>query len=164
MTPSHHRVAVAYLTKDRCELSEQSIQSLLNHPIDIFLCDGSTTEEGKAFPYSIANSQANFEARIFVHSDVRGGPDAAVAYALTTMLKGGDYEYVGLVENDVLLHPDWFGPTMALFDRGRADGLGGWCCICPLLRRSNSFPARRIRCVATISAGACKSSPEKPPS
>ena len=123
MTPSHHRVAVAYLTKDRCELSEQSIQSLLNHPIDIFLCDGSTTEEGKAFPFTIANDQANHEARIFVHSNVRGGPDAAVAYALTTMLKGGDYEYVGLVENDVLLAKDWFGPTMALFARARAEGL-----------------------------------------
>jgi hypothetical protein len=122
VTPSHHRVALAFLTKDRCELSERSIRSLLHLPIDLFWIDGSTTEEGKAFPFKIANEPGQ-EARIFVHPDVRGGPDAAVAYALTVMLKGEDYTHVGLCENDVLLHPDWFTPTIRLFDRGASDGL-----------------------------------------
>jgi hypothetical protein len=122
MTPSHHRIAIAFLTKDRVELSERSIRSLLHLPIDIFWCDGSTTDEGKDFPSKVA-MEGDHEARIMIHSNVRGGPDAAVAYALTTMLKGEDYEHVGLVENDVLLHPGWYGPTMALFDRGAADGL-----------------------------------------
>lgn len=128
MTPSHHRTAIAFLTKDRVELSERSILSLLPHPIDIFWIDGSTTEEGQNFPSKIAmeygvGSASGRTARILIHLNVRGGPDAAVAYALTTMLKGGDYTHVGLVENDVLLHPDWFGPTMALFERGEAEGL-----------------------------------------
>ena len=57
-----------------------------------------------------------------MRQNIKGGADTAVVYALTEMLKG-DYEYVGLCENDVLLHPDWFGPTMGLFNRGAAEGL-----------------------------------------
>jgi hypothetical protein len=45
-----------------------------------------------------------------------------LAFSLTEMLKG-DYDVVGLVESDVLLDADWFPETMALFDRGAADGL-----------------------------------------
>jgi hypothetical protein len=116
------RVCLAFLTRDHIELSRQTIKPLIGCGADICWVDGSTTEEGKRFPHEV-QMRAGERHGIIVHGNVRGGPDAAVAYALTQMLKGGDWTHVGLVENDVLLSPDWFGPTMALFERGAADGL-----------------------------------------
>lgn len=116
------KVALGFLTKDRTELSERTIRPLLQPDLfDLFIFDGSSTEAGRAFPYRVSTEEKH--RHIKVHANVVGGPDAAVAYALTTMLKGGDYTHVGLCENDVLLHLDWFGPVMALFDRGAAEGL-----------------------------------------
>ncbi len=116
------KVAIGFLTKDRVELSEQTIKPLLQPDLyDLFIFDGSSAESGRAFPYKISVEEKY--RNIKVHANVIGGPDAAVAYALTTMLKGTDYTHVGLCENDVLLHPDWFGPTYALFERGAHDGL-----------------------------------------
>lgn len=117
-----NRIAIAYLSKDRVELSRRTIKSLLGLPVDLFWIDGSSTEEGRAVPYKVSLDQEPGH-RIFVHGSIYGGPDAAVAYALTAMLDGGDYDYVGLCESDVLLHDDWFGPTLALFERGASDGL-----------------------------------------
>ena len=116
------KVCLAFLTRDRCELSRRTIEPLLNCGASILWCDGSATEEGRRFPHE-TQMRAGERHGIIVHGNVRGGPDAAVAYALTQMLKGGDWTHVGLVENDVFLQPDWFGPTMALFERGAADGL-----------------------------------------
>ena len=112
-----NKIAIAFLTKDRVELSKRTIEPLLQpDKFDLWSIDGSTTKEGEAF--AIKNEGEFHHARL----NVRGGADPAVAYALTEMLKH-DYTHVGLVENDVLLHADWFGPTMALFDRGAHEGL-----------------------------------------
>lgn len=116
------KVCLAFLTKDRVELSRQTIGPLLDIGAPILWCDGSVTKEGRDFPGEI-QMRMGHRHDIIVHGGVRGGPDAAVAYALTTALKRTDCTHIGLVENDVLLHPDWFGPTMALFERGAADGL-----------------------------------------
>lgn len=121
------KVAIAYLTKDRVELTKQSIKTFgFNRPFDIFWVDGSSTVEGIEL------------ARQFIVTErclnVKGGADAAIVFALTRMLEeqvydddgraaGFKYTHVGLCENDVLLHKDWFGPTMALFERGRTEGL-----------------------------------------
>lgn len=110
-----NKVAIAFLTKDRIELSKRTIHPLLaNDKYDVFWIDGSTAQEGIEFP-----SKYNPYATI---SNITGGADTAVVYALTEMLSHG-YEYVGLCENDVLLNQDWFGPTFALFERGTSEGL-----------------------------------------
>jgi hypothetical protein len=120
-----NRVAIAFLTKDRVDLSRQSILPLMQPDCyDICWCDGSVTSEGKAFPYEFCKALPS-NHRVVIHSGVTGGPDAAVAYALTTMLAGTDYDHIGLCENDVLLRGDWFRPTMALFDRALSEGLRG---------------------------------------
>lgn len=117
------KIAIAFLTKDRVELSKQSILPLRHaeseqHQIDIFWIDGSKTIEGERLPDQYLKSG------IDVHHNVRGGADAAVAYALTAMLNSpNDYDFVGTLENDVLLPNDWFGPTFALFERGKKEGL-----------------------------------------
>ena len=111
------RVAISFSTKDRVELSQRAIVPLRQpDKFDLFVNDGSVTDEGKEFARSLHGA--------VVTEGVRGGPDAAIVYALTSMLlHTNNYEFIALVENDVLLSPDWFEPTMALFERGTKDGL-----------------------------------------
>ncbi len=128
------KIAIAYLTKDRIELSRRTIEPLLQpDKFDVIWIDGSVTKEGLDLPTGYPVHQ--------IHHGIGGGPDAAVAYALTAMLaartvgtqKGQAvsavdgtipaYDFVGLCESDVLFAPDWFAPTMALFERGKSDGL-----------------------------------------
>jgi hypothetical protein len=112
-----NKVAVSFLSKDRVELSKRTIEPLLQpDKFHTYLIDGSDTPGGKAFVEEWCRKGMT------VRANVKGGADPAVAYALTEMLKH-DYTHVGLCENDGLLHADWYGPTMALFDRGHAEGL-----------------------------------------
>ncbi len=105
-----NNIAIAFLTKDKVELSKRTIEPLLKAPVDVFFIDGSTTDAGKDFPNRYRTN--------YRYWNVKGGPDAAVVFALTTMLEHpNDYRYVGLCENDVLLAPDWFDQTFSLFDR-----------------------------------------------
>lgn len=117
------KVAIAFSTKDRVELSRRSIEPLLHHPklFDLFLVDGSTTDEGKQFCWDFHKGLTPLR----IVENIRGGADAAIVHNLTFILQRGEqYTHVGLVENDVLLtDPDWFARTMALFEIGRADGL-----------------------------------------
>ncbi len=115
------KVAIAYLTKDRVELSKQTILPLLGQPFDLHWFDGSATREGVEYAESFVDSE---NAAVTLHFGVRGGPDAAVAYALTTLLNSPEwYTHIGLCENDVLLASDWYPRTMELFDIGSRDGL-----------------------------------------
>lgn len=117
-----NKTAIAFLTKDRVELSRQSIEPLLaTKDIDVFWIDGSVTDEGRFCPFEVyAHTPMNHRK---VYGNVTGGAGAAIVFALTKMLEG-PYDHVGLVENDVLLDPDWFGDTMALFSTATAVGLG----------------------------------------
>lgn len=114
-----NRVAIALSTKDRVELSEQSLVPLLQpHKFDLFWSDGSSTAAGEKF------AQDNATRTVVSNMNVRGGADAAIVFSLTTPLNHpNNYDYVGLVENDVLLDVDWFEPTMDLFRQGASDGL-----------------------------------------
>lgn len=112
------KLALAYSTKDQVELTEQTFQRLCRYrsKSDIIWCDGSTTEAGLAY-YRDKSSFA-----IKCETNIRGGADSAIAWKLTTALKNPHYTHIGLIENDVLLDPDWLEPTMALFEKGRRDG------------------------------------------
>lgn len=131
-----NNTVIAFLTKDRIELTKQTLPPLLQRDeFDLLWIDGSTDPD--AVMYAAANGT---DGHATVHLNVRGGADAAIVYALTQMLKpyqqekttrqlsqrlfvNTEYKYVGLVENDVLLPDDWFDRTMELFKRGRDDGL-----------------------------------------
>lgn len=110
-------LALAFLCKDRLELSKQSIEPLVHENIDLWIIDGSQTEDAQAWLLD----GPGFPSHIL--TNVTGGADAAIVYALTTLLNETESPYVGITENDVLLHPDWLGPTLSLFERGAADGL-----------------------------------------
>ncbi len=127
-----NRVAIAFSTCDRVELSRQSIEPLLQpDKFDLHWVDGSKTDQGIVLPTKYRTHGDN----IHHHSGVRGGSGAAIVYALSAMLakenpsdslhdeREHHYDYIGLVENDVLLGKDWFEPTMELFERGKEDGL-----------------------------------------
>ena len=108
-----NQVGIAYLTKDRPELSVRTIEPLLEHTrYDVWWIDGSDTKAGEEFPWT-------FRGKVHsIHSNVRGGADAAIVYALSTLYDAG-YQFIGLAENDVLLPRDWFESTMPLFDHQR---------------------------------------------
>jgi hypothetical protein len=132
-----NRVAIAFSTCDRVELSRQSIEPLLqSDKFDLYAIDGSKTPEGKKLAETWYGQQVKFEVR----RDVTGGSGAAIVYALSHLLEApcyghppnkslnpGWYDYIGLVENDVVLPHDWFAKTMALFEQGEADGLKVGC-------------------------------------
>lgn len=112
-----NRVAIAFSTKDRTELSRQSIAPLYDGQHALFWVDGSNSEEGQ-------NLHHEYPALTGVYGNVRGGADAAIVFSLTAMLRHpAGYTHVGLVENDVVLDRGWFDDTFALFARGRDDGL-----------------------------------------
>jgi hypothetical protein len=102
--PPQARLAVAYSTKDRTELTRRTVAPLLAAAdIDLYWFDGSATEAGQRLPSALcADSPAICE----VHYGVTGGPDFAILHALR-LLRPLRYELVLLVENDVLLTAGW---------------------------------------------------------
>lgn len=113
------RLAIAYSTRDQVELTEQTLPRIMHDDIDMYWCDGSRTDAGIRF-----FEQHPHGARMLSSARIYGGADAAIAWKLSTMLRSrAIYTHIGLLENDVLLDEDWFEPTMALFEKGRADGL-----------------------------------------
>lgn len=112
-------LALALTTKDRPHLSERAITRLWHDDIDLWVMDGSTTLIGLNWLDELAAADVGVRVR----SNVVGGADAAIVYALTTLLNETESPYVGICENDVLLHSDWFAPTLALFERGESEGL-----------------------------------------
>lgn len=113
------KVAIAYLTKDRVELTRQTVQPFDTSKFDLHWIDGS------ASPLDLMGASWNDHLTITaMHRDIRGGADAAIVFALTKMLAyPANYTHVGLCENDVLLADGWFERAIALFEKGAADGL-----------------------------------------
>jgi hypothetical protein len=105
------KVAIAFSSKDRVELTKQTIAPLLKGPFDLHWFDGSATKQGQTFFKAFDKAVTTMKAR----ETLTGGSCRYIVYALTTLLARG-YEYIGLVENDCLLDDDWFEPTMALFE------------------------------------------------
>jgi hypothetical protein len=111
---------VIYSTKNRCELSAQTAPAALSEPdSDGFWVDGSDTTEGRDFPFSVAD---RLPALREIHRGVDGGPDRAIIYGLSHLLARG-YKYLALVENDVLLTPEWLPTAIGAMQRAAADGL-----------------------------------------
>jgi len=116
------RVAIAFSSKDRVHLTKKTLKPLLEpKKYDVFWFDGSQTEGGKAYHASKCD-------KVKTAVVLTGGSCRYIVCALTTLLEYGReegvaYDYIGLVENDVLLHDDWFDKTIALFQKGERAGL-----------------------------------------
>lgn len=109
------KLALAFSSKDRVELTEQSLDRVQHRDIQLFWNDGSATDDGK---YLHQVAPRGFDG--VMRTRVTGGPDRAIVFALSQMLAHSPARdtptHVGLLENDVLLDSDWLEPTMALFD------------------------------------------------
>ncbi|HEV2692279.1 MAG TPA: glycosyltransferase [Verrucomicrobiae bacterium] len=112
------RIGFALSTMERVELTAQVLPTLDCGGFDLIWCDGSRTPEGRAFA-----SREHFKKTplVEVHHDVRGGPDAAIQYSLKRLLALG-YDYVGLIENDIVLKPGWLEAMMAAWSAAEKDG------------------------------------------
>lgn len=110
------KVAIAFNTKDRTELSKRTIEPLLSQPCNVFWIDGSDTEEGMRLPEQYESYTP--------YGNIKGGPGMGMVFALEIMLNHRNhYTHVGLCEADTLLPDDWYDSTMELFAEGERDGL-----------------------------------------
>ena len=111
------RLAIAYNTMNKLELTKQSFPVLRDGQHALLWSDGSTDPEALSF------FEENRHLATKSFSGVRGGADAGIAHSLTRLLEDPEYTHVGLVESDVLLDADWLEPTIELFREGLRDGL-----------------------------------------
>jgi len=119
LRPKQSKVAFAYSSKERMNLSEVTIAPILaDQGFDLYWVDGSASEAGRDLPFNYKNAEQLSE----IHLGVRGGADAAIVYSLSLLLEKG-YDYIGLIENDVRLDAGWFSKLFSLFEQGKKDGL-----------------------------------------
>lgn len=116
------RVGIAFSSKDRVDKTKRTFKPLLQpKKFDTWWFDGSQTKEGESYFHKASGKS-------FRSIRLTGGSCRYIVCALTTLLEygreeGTPYDFVGLVENDVMLHEDWFDRTLALFDVGQKAGL-----------------------------------------
>jgi hypothetical protein len=119
--PMHgDRIGFSFSTRDRYLFTLQSLQSLdTEGGFDLIWNDGST-EPG--VPALARNYKFQNAKLVEVNNGVTGGAERAVCFGLSRLLEL-DYDFVGLIENDILFRPGWFSALMNLFSRGAADGI-----------------------------------------
>lgn len=111
-------VAFVYSTKDRPEFTRETLPRILDEEgdFDLYWTDGSTTPEGADLFNEFKD--CNFEGTSHlreVHLGVTGGAAIAIQYAWQLLFNKG-YDYIGLIENDVLLEKGWFKKIFNLFE------------------------------------------------
>ncbi len=117
---SGDRVGFSFSTRDRYLFTLQTLKSLdTEGGFDLIWNDGST-EPG--VPALARNYKFQSAKLVEMNFAVTGGPERAVCFGLSRLLELG-YDYVGLIENDILFRPGWFSSLMRLFSLGAADGI-----------------------------------------
>jgi hypothetical protein len=114
------KVGFALSTRDRFVYTMRMIRSLdTARGFDLIWNDGSERSEVPELSHYFAFRHAPL---VEVNYGVKGGPDAAIRYGLRRLLDLG-YDFVGLVENDVLLSPGWLSAMHDAFEAAREGGL-----------------------------------------
>jgi hypothetical protein len=114
------RVGFSFISKDRYLFTLQTVQNLdADGGFDLIWNDGSTEPGVPALAKNYKFQNANL---VEVNYGVGGGPDRAVRFGLSRLLELG-YDYVGLIENDILFRPGWFAALMEVFTRSAEDGI-----------------------------------------
>jgi hypothetical protein len=119
--PMHgDRIGFSFSTRDRYLFTLQSLQSLDSEGgFDLIWNDGSTAP---GVPALARNYKFQNVKLVEVNYGVTGGAERAVCFGLSCLLDLG-YDFVGLIENDILFRPGWFSALMKLFSLGAADGI-----------------------------------------
>jgi hypothetical protein len=114
------RIGFSLCTRDRYLFTLQTIQNLdTEGGFDLIWNDGS---RAPGVPALAGNYKFQNAKLVEVNYGVTGGPERAVCFGLSRLLELG-YDYVGLIENDILFRPGWFSGLMKLFSLGAADGI-----------------------------------------
>lgn len=114
------RIGFAFSSKDRVHFTLPTLSSVdTEEGFDLVWVDGSVTPEGRKLPQGMRLKNARL---VEVHSGVGGGPDRAICFGLNRLLDLG-YDYCGLIENDMVFEPGWFGKLLQLFERAASDGI-----------------------------------------
>jgi len=114
------RVGFALSTRDRFVYTMRTIKSLdAEGGCDLIWNDGSECTEVPELSRYFAFRNARL---VEVNYGVKGGADAAIRFGLRRLLELG-YDFIGLIENDLLLAPGWLGAMRAAFDAAAEDGI-----------------------------------------
>jgi hypothetical protein len=114
------KIGFALSTRDRFVYTMRTIKSLdAEGGFDLIWNDGSERNEVPELSRYFAFRNARL---VEVNYKVKGGADAAICYGLRRLLELG-YDFVGLVENDLLLAPGWFAAMRDAFDAATDEGV-----------------------------------------
>lgn len=114
------RVGFALSSKDRVDLTRRTLEAMdQDGGYDLVWNDGSDSPEARELP---KNFQFRNAKLVEVNYDVRGGPDRSICFGLERLLDRG-YDYVGLMENDIVMEPGWFARLMDIFALAAAEGI-----------------------------------------
>ena len=119
------KVAFCFSTYERANYSKRSLKSVDDGDFDLIWVDGSDSEEARALPDQV---QFNKCRLLEVHRDIKGSreggwhpADTAIRFSLNRCLDL-DYDYIGLIENDIEFKPGWFNKIMETIDIAMKDG------------------------------------------
>lgn len=116
---SKSRIAFVFLSKDRTKATVQTLTTLdAEKGFDLIWVDGSDTPEGKALVDQF--KPHNFRL-IEVHKAIKGKEYAA--YLGLDRLFDLGYDYIGLIENELVFEPGWFRRMLQLFELAAEEGL-----------------------------------------
>jgi hypothetical protein len=114
------KVGFALSSRDRFVYTMRTIKSLdADSGFDLIWNDGSERNEVPELSRYFAFRNARL---VEVNYGVKGGADAAIRYGLRRLLELG-YDFVGLIENDVLLSPGWLTAMHDAFEAATEDGI-----------------------------------------
>jgi hypothetical protein len=114
------RIGFALSSKDRFAFTLKTIKALdAEGGFDLIWNDGSDRDEVRELAKNFVFRNARLAE---VNLGVKGGPDKAICFSLKRLLDLG-YDYIGLIENDVILRPGWLKELTSLFHLAAEDGL-----------------------------------------
>ncbi|HEY4906496.1 MAG TPA: hypothetical protein VIH74_03535 [Candidatus Acidoferrum sp.] len=119
LTPDS-KVGFALSTRDRFVYTMRTIKSLdADGEFDLIWNDGSEHNEVSELSRYFTFRNARLAE---LNYGVKGGADAAIRFGLRRLIELG-YDFIGLIENDLLLAPGWFDAMRAAFDAAVEDNI-----------------------------------------
>jgi hypothetical protein len=110
------RIGFSFSTRDRYLFTLQTLQTIdTEGGFDLIWNDGSTEPGVPALAQNYKFQNANL---VEVNYGVTGGAERAVCFGLSRLLELG-YDYVGLIENDILFRPGMVPRAAESFFAGR---------------------------------------------
>jgi GT2 family glycosyltransferase len=115
-----HESGFALSSRDRFVFTLRALKALdAEGGFDVLWNDDSERQEVPELSRYFVFRNARL---VVVNYGVKGGADAAICFGLRRLLDLG-YDYLGLLENDIVLQEGWFERLISLFDLTAADGV-----------------------------------------